>query len=156
MITTTPKPTTEEIRALFEKPIKELKKLFSDPASIGACPELPGIVLDRIAGQPLDRTSEEYDQTTKAYVKMRGDYLKALALRPVGRSLSLLAVGPDGVRLMESGHSPSSVINAAQAINQPVRFRRQHYNCHHIIPKSVTVAGGRAAINHPRKFIIAN
>ena len=42
------------------------------------------------------------------------------------------------------------------AINQPVRFRRQHYNCHHIIPKSVAVAGGRAAINHPRNFVIAN
>ena len=150
------KPPSAEMRAAVDEAIKEFEKLISDPASIGACPELPGIVLDRIVGQPLDRTSEEYDQTTKAYVKMRGEYLKALALHPVGRSLSLLAVGPDGVRLMESGHSPSSVINAAQAINQPVRFRRQHYNCHHIIPKSVAVAGGRAAINHPRNFVIAN
>jgi hypothetical protein len=150
------KPPSAEMHAAVDEAIKELEKLISDPTSIGACPELPGIVLDRIVGQPLDRTSEEYDQTTKAYVKMRGEYLKALALHPVGRSLALLAVGPDGVRLMESGHSPSSVINAAQTINQPVRFRRQHYNCHHVIPKSVAVAGGRAAINHPRNFVIAN
>src|SRR5258708_32967978 len=87
---------------------------------------------------------------------MRGEYLKTLALHPVGRSLALLAVGPDGVRLMESGHSPSSVINAAQTINQPVRFRKQHYNCHHVIPKSVALAGGRAAVNHPTNFVIAN
>jgi hypothetical protein len=150
------KPPSAEMRAAVDEAIKELEKLISDPAAIGACPELPGIVLDRIIGRPLDRTSEEYDQTTKAYGKMRGDYLKALALHPIGRSLSLLAVGADGVRLMESGHSPSSVTNAIQVPNQPVRLRRQYYNCHHVIPKSVAVAGGRAAINHPRNFVIVN
>jgi hypothetical protein len=144
------------MRAAVDEAIKELEKLISDSAAIGACPELPGIVLDRVIGRPLDRTSEEYDETTKAYGKMRGDYLKALALHPIGRSLSLLAVGADGVRLMESGHSPSSVINATQMPNQPVRLRRQYYNCHHVIPKSVAVAGGRAAINHPRNFVIVN
>jgi hypothetical protein len=150
------KPPSAEMRTAVDEAIKELEKLISDPASIGACPEMPGIVLDRIVGRTLDRASEEYEQTTKAYGKMRGEYLKALALHPVGRSLSLLAVGSDGVRLMELGHSPSSVINATQQANQPVRFKRQHYNCHHIIPKSVAVAGGRAAINHPRNFVIAN
>jgi hypothetical protein len=150
------KPPSAEMRPAVDEAIKELEKLISDPAAIGACPELPGVVLDRIIGRPLDRTSEEYDQATKAYGKMRGDYLKALALHPIGRSLSLLAVGADGVRLMESGHSPSSVINAIQTPNRPVRFRRQYYNCHHVIPKSVAVAGGRAAINHPRNFVIVN
>jgi hypothetical protein len=150
------KPPSAEMRIAVDAAIKELEKLISDPAAIGACPELPGIVLDRIIGRPLDRTSEEYDQTTKAYGKMRGDYLKALALHPIGRSLSLLAVGADGVRLMESGHSPSSVIDATQITNQAVRLRRKYYNCHHVIPKSVAVAGGRAAINHPRNFVIVN
>jgi hypothetical protein len=150
------KPPSAEMRAAVDEAIKELEKLISDPAAIGACPELPGVVLDRIIGRPLDRASEEYDQTTKAYGKMRGDYLKALALHPIGRSLSLLAVGADGVRLMESGHSPSSVVNATQATNQPVRLKRKHYNCHHVIPKSVAVTGGRAAINHPRNFVIVN
>src|ERR1700745_1222397 len=150
------KPPSAEMRAAVDEAIKELEKLISDPTSIGACPELPGNVLDRIVGQPLDRTSEEYDQTTKAYVKMRGEYLKALALHPVGRSLSLLAVGVDGVRLMESGHSPSSVMNVTKSVNQPIRLKRHYYNCHHVIPKSVAVAGGRAAINHPRNFVIVN
>jgi hypothetical protein len=150
------RPPSAEMRAAVEEAIKELEKLISDPASIGACPELPGIVLDRIVGRALDRTSEEYEQTTRAYGKMRGEYLKALVVHPVGRSLSLLAVGVDGVRLMESGHSPSSVMNVTQSINQPVRLRRQYYNCHHIIPKSVAVAGGRAAINHPRNLVIVN
>ena len=150
------KPPNAEMRAAVDEAIKELEKLISDPASIGACPELPGIVLDRIVGRALDRTSEEYEQTTKAYGKMRGEYLKAFAMHPVGRSLSLLAVGADGVRLMESGHSPSSVMNVTKPTNQPVRLKRQYYNCHHIIPKSVAVTGGRAAINHPRNFVIVN
>src|SRR3979411_903648 len=106
------KPPNAEMRAAVDEAIKELEKLISDPALIGACPELPGIVLDRIVGRALDRTSEEYEQTTKAYGKMRGEYLKAFALHPVGRSLSILAVGADGVRMMESGHSRSSGINA--------------------------------------------
>jgi hypothetical protein len=150
------KPPSAEMRAAVDEAIKELEKLLSDPASIGACPELPGIVLDRIVGRPLDRSSEEYEQTTKAYEKMRGEYLKALAVHPVGRSLSLLAVGAEGVQLMESGHSPSSVISATQAINRPIRLKRHYYNCHHIIPKSVAVTGGRASINHPRNFVIVN
>ena len=150
------KPPSVGMCAAVDEAIKELEKLISDPASIGACPQLPGIVLDRIVGRPLDRSSEEYEQTTKAYGKIRGEYLKALAVHPVGRSLALLAVGPEGVQLMELGRSPSSVINATRQINQPVRFSKQHYNCHHIIPKSVAVAGGRAAINHPRNFVIAN
>jgi hypothetical protein len=142
--------------AAVDEAIKELEKLISDPALIGACPDLPGIVLDRIVGRTLDRSSEEYEQTTKAYGKMRGEYLKALAMHPVGRSLSLLAVGPDGVRLMASGRSPSSVTYASQQTNQPARLRKQRYNCHHVIPKSVAVAGGRAAVNHPRNFVIVN
>ncbi len=150
------KPPNAEMRAAVDEAIKELEKLISDPASIGTCPELPGIVLDRIVGRALDRTSEEYEQTTKAYGRMRGEYLKAFALHPVGRSLSLLAVGADGVRLMESGHSPSSVMNVTKPANQPVRLKRQYYNCHHIIPKSVAVTGGRAAINHPRNFVLVN
>ncbi len=55
---------------------------------------------------------------------MRGEYLKALAMHPVGRSLSLLAVGPDGVQLMESGRSPSSVIKVEHATNQPARLKK--------------------------------
>jgi hypothetical protein len=150
------KPPREQMCAAVDEAIKEFEKLISDPSSIGTCPELPGIVLDRIVGRTLDRASEEYEQTTRAYGRMRGEYLKALAMHPVGRSLSLLAVGPDGVQLMESGRSPSSAINVTQQANQPVRFKKQYYNCHHIIPKSVAVAGGRPAINHPRNFAIVN
>ncbi len=63
----TTKPPSAEMHAAVDEAIKELEKLISDPASIGACPELPGIVLDRIVGRTLDRSSEEYEQTTKAY-----------------------------------------------------------------------------------------
>jgi hypothetical protein len=142
--------------AAVDEAIKELEKLIADPTSIGACPELPGIVLDRIVGRTLDRASEEYEQTTKAYSRMRGEYLKALATHPVGRTLSLLAVGPGGVQNMELGRSPSTTMNITRPVGHPVRARRQQYNCHHIIPKSVAVAGGRAAVNHPRNFVIVN
>jgi hypothetical protein len=61
------KPPSVGMCAAVDEAIKELEKLISDPASIGACPELPGIVLDRIVGRPLDRSSEEYEQTTARY-----------------------------------------------------------------------------------------
>ena len=114
---------------------------------VGACPELPGIVLDRILGKALDRKGEEYKATIKDYDKIRNAYFQALVSHPIGRTLALLAVGSDGVKLMEAGRSPSTLVDTTTPPERAIRGRRVSYNCHHVIPKSVTVAGGKAAIN---------
>ena len=150
-----PPPRQEMIDAVAEA-IREFEKLAADPEVVGACPELPGIVLDRITGRCLDRKGEEYKTTIKDYENIRNEYLQALVSHPIGRTLALLAVGTDGVKLMEVGRSPSTLVDTTAPPERATRGRRVSYNCHHVIPKSVTVAGGKEAINHPRNFVIAN
>ena len=150
-----PPPRQEMIDAVAEA-IRDLEKLAPDPEIVGSCPEIPGIVLDRILGRALDRKGEEYLTTIKEYDKIRNEYFQALVNHPIGRTLALLAVGADGVKLMEAGRSPSTLVDTSAPPERAVRGRRVSYNCHHMIPKSVAVAGGTAVINHPRNFVIAN
>jgi hypothetical protein len=150
-----PPPRQEMIDAVAEA-IRDFEKLAPDPEIVGGCPELPGIVLDRVLGRPLDRQGEEYQTTIKDYGKIREEYFQALVSHPIGRTLALLAVGPDGVKLMEAGRSPSTLTDTTAPPERAIRGRRVNYNCHHIIPKSVAVSGGKAAVNHPRNFVIAN
>ena len=150
-----PPPRQEMIDAVNEA-FRELEGLAPDPEIVGACPELPGIVLDRIVGRPLDRKGEEYEATVANYNKIRQEYFQALVSHPIGRTLALLAVGPDGVKLMEAGRSPSTIVDTNAPPERPLRGRKVAYNCHHVIPKSVAVSAGKTAINHPRNFVIAN
>jgi hypothetical protein len=150
-----PPPRQEMIDAIAEA-MRDFEKLAPDPKLVGACPELPGIVLDRVLGRPLDRTGEEYKSTIKEYDKIREEYFQALVSHPIGRTLALLAVGPDGVKLMEAGRSPSTLTDTTAPPERAVRGRRVSFNCHHVIPKSVGVTGGKTAINHPRNFVLAN
>src|SRR3984893_18527082 len=150
-----PPPRQEMIDAVAEA-IRDFEKLAPDPEIVGACPQLPGIVLDRVLGRPLDRKGEEYQATIKAYGKILEEYFQALVSHPIGRTLSLLAVGSDGVKLMEAGRSPSTLTDTTAPPERAVRGRRVNYNCHHIIPKSVAVTGGGTAGNHPRNFVKAN
>ena len=59
--------------------IRDFEKLAPDPETVGACPELPGIVLDRILGRALDRKGEEYLAAIKDYDKIRNEYFQTLA-----------------------------------------------------------------------------
>jgi hypothetical protein len=150
-----PPPRQEMIDAVAEA-MREYEKLASDPKLVSACPELPGIVLDRIMGRALDRKDEEYQSTVKEYENIRKEYFQALVNHPVGRILALLAVGADGVKLMDAGRSPSTLVNTSAPSERAVRGRQVTYNCHHVIPKSVGIAAGKSAINHPRNFVVAN
>jgi hypothetical protein len=150
-------PSAEMLKAVDEM-FKNLEGLAPDPSIIGSNRQLPGIVLDRIKGVALDRDAENYKQVTREYERLRTDYLKALVAHPLGRVLALLAVGPDGVAQMEFGRSPSSVntTNAASLSNtQPLRGRKETYNCHHIIPRSFHPVD-RRSVNHPENFVVAN
>ena len=151
-----PAPPRQEMIDAVTEAIRDFEKLAADPELVGACPELPGVVFDRIMGRCLDRKGDEYKNTVKDYETIRHEYLQALVGHPIGRTLALLAVGTDGVKLMEVGRSPSTLVDTAAPPERAVRGRQVTYNCHHVIPKSVGVADGKAAINHPRNFVIAN
>jgi hypothetical protein len=92
-----PAPPRQEMIDAVAEAIREFEKLAANPEVVGACPELPGIVLDRITGRCLDRKGQEYKATIKDYETIRHEYLQALVGHPIGRTLALLAVGADGV-----------------------------------------------------------
>src|SRR6516165_9648320 len=99
-------PSAEMIQAV-DAALKDFLQVAPDPKIIGQCSALPGIVLDRINGTVLTKDSAEYEANIKEYNRVRMDYLKALVAHPVGRILALLAVGPDGVTMLESGQCPA-------------------------------------------------
>jgi hypothetical protein len=134
---------------------RQLEALAPDPNVAGACPELPGIVLHRIKGRVLDPQDPRYLDAISGYQSMHDDFLKALAAHPIGRALALLAVGPDGVALLEAGRTPNTVTGISRAgPGHAIRSARQVYNCHHVVPKSVSLAQGQN-INHPGNLVLA-
>ncbi len=147
-------PPRPEMVAAVAAALNDLEKIAPDPSVVGACPELPGIVLDRVVGSVRSHQDPAYLDTVRDYNLIRAEYLKALVAHPVGRSLALLAVGPEGVALLESGRMPTMVSDVATARGPAPRTRREQYNCHHIIPKSLSVPGANQVLNTPGNFAI--
>ncbi len=135
--------------------LRNLEQITEDPSIIGQCPELPGVVLDKVFATCLDRQGAEYAQVNRDYQAIRAHYFKALAAHPVGRSLAALAVGSVGVELMELGRPPAVVAQVRSARSKPVRGRRESYNCHHIVPKSIRPQSDAVPVNHPTNFVVA-
>jgi hypothetical protein len=142
------------VKAVAEM-IKNLEEIALDPSIIGKCPDLPGVVLDKVLATRLDRDGPEYAQVTHDYQTLRADYLKALVMHPVGRALAALAVGSSGVEMMERGRPPAIVTEIRSSGTARTRGRRESFNCHHIVPKSVRPENGAIAINHPTNFVVA-
>jgi hypothetical protein len=147
-------PQPEMVKSIDEM-LKHLEKLEPDPAIVGTCPELPGIVLDRVLGKVQSREDSDYKEIVRKYNSMRSEYLRALVAHPVGRALALLAVGAEGVAMLEAGRTPCAVSEISSRPQRSLRTRREPYNCHHVIPKSLQVAEGSAAINHPANLVMA-
>src|ERR1700732_5631607 len=117
-------PRPEMINAVSEM-LRKLEDIAADPSIVGSCPELPGIVLDKITGTCLDRDGAEYAEINRDYERLRAEYFQALVAHPLGRSLALLAVGPEGVALMEVGRSASSISEIRVARHTSGRGRRE-------------------------------
>src|SRR5580693_4007414 len=92
-------PRPEMVNAVAEM-LRNLEQISPDPSIIGRCPELPGVVLDKVLATCLDRDGAEYAKVNRDYQTLRAHYFKALAAHPVGRALAALAVGSTGVELM--------------------------------------------------------
>ncbi len=135
--------------------IRNLEQISADPSIIGKCPEMPGIVLDKILSSGVDRDGPEYAKVARDYESLRADYLKALVMHPVGRALAALAVGSSGVELMERGRPPAVVAEVRTARTGQTRSRRESFNCHHIVPKSLRPHANSVSINHPTNFVVA-
>jgi hypothetical protein len=146
-------PGPAMVKAVAEM-MKNLEEIALDPSIIGKCPDLPGVVLDKVLATRLDRDGSEYAKVTRDYQSLRADYLKALALHPVGRALAALAVGSSGVEMMERGRPPAVVAEVRSSGAGRIRGRRESFNCHHIVPKSVRPEPGAISINHPTNFVV--
>jgi len=147
-------PRPEMVNAVAEM-LQNLEQISPDPSIIGRCPELPGVVLDKVLATCLDRDGDEYAKVNRDYEALRVDYYKALVAHPVGRVLALLAVGPDGVEMMEMGLAPAFVREVRYGQGTPSRGKRDSYNCHHIVPKSVRPESNAISVNHPTNFVVA-
>jgi hypothetical protein len=147
-------PGPEMVDAVAEM-LRNLEQISSDPSLVGQCPELPGVVLDKIFATCLDREGPEYAKVASDYQSLRAHYFKALASDPVGRALAALAVGSTGVELMELGRPPASVAAIRSPRGKPARGRRESFNCHHIVPKSIRPESDAVSINHPTNFVVA-
>jgi hypothetical protein len=134
--------------------LKELEQLAPDPQIVGACRELPGIVLDRVVVEPMQRDTEDYQAVAREYDRRRTDYLKALVAHPIGRALALLAVGPYGVERMERGYAPDVAIAAERSPTGRLRTTRDRYNCHHVVPKSLRQIERPDRTNHPSNLVV--
>ena len=149
--TATPRP--EMVSAVAEM-LLNLEQISPDPSIVGRCPELPGIVLDKVLATCLDRDGPDYAQVNRDYEALRVEYFKALVAHPVGRALALLAVGPGGVEMMELGRPPAFVREVYHSQGTPIRGKRDSYNCHHIVPRSVRPETNAIAVNHPTNFVV--
>jgi hypothetical protein len=147
-------PRPEMVNAIAEM-LRNLEQICPDPSIVGRCPELPGIVLDKVWATCLDREGTEYAKVNRDFDAMRAEYFKALVAHPVGRSLALLAVGGDGVEMLELGRPPAFVTETRSAPGTPTRARRDSYNCHHIVPKSVRPQSNSTLVNRPTNFVVA-
>jgi hypothetical protein len=147
-------PGPEMVNAVVEM-LRNLEQISDDPSIIGQCPELPGVVLDKVFATCLDREGPEYAQVNRDYQALRAHYFKALAAHPVGRALAALAVGSAGVELMELGRPPAVVAEVRSSRSRPIRGRREPYNCHHIVPKSIRPQSDAVSVNHPTNFVVA-
>jgi hypothetical protein len=147
-------PGPEMINAVGEM-LRNLEQISADPSIIGSCPELPGIVLDKVQATLRDRDGAEYATLNRDYGNLRAEYFQALVAHPVGRGLALLAVGPEGVAMMEVGCPPSSIREVRLVQDKPTRGRRESYNCHHIVPRGVRAVSNKISVNHPTNFVIA-
>ncbi len=146
-------PDPAMVQAVNEM-FQHLENLCSDPSLIGRCPDMPGVLLEKVFLTPLDREGAEYKGITREYNVLREDYLKALVAHPLGRSLALLSVGPDGVQMMEQGRAPSPIAEVRAQPGKPIQGRRDAFYCHHIIPKSTRPEHLVSAINHPNNFVM--
>ena len=135
--------------------LRNLEQISTDPSIIGQCPELPGVVLDKVYATCLDRDGPEYAKVNRDYQALRAHYFKALASHPVGRALAALAVGSTGVELMEARPPPAFVADIRSSRGKAVRGRRESYNCHHVVPKSIHPESAAVSINHPTNFVVA-
>jgi hypothetical protein len=147
-------PGPDMVNAVVEM-LQNLEQITSDPSIVGQCPELPGVVLDKVFATCLDREGPEYAKVNRDYQALRAHYFKALAAHPVGRSLAALAVGSTGVELMELGRPPAFVAQVRSSRSKPVRGRRESYNCHHVVPKSIHPETDVVLVNHPTNFVVA-
>jgi hypothetical protein len=161
---------SKEMVLKVDRMLKNLDGLAGPASILQGCPEAPGIVLEKSIVTPLDRESKNYKKIVKEYEKIRPQFLAALASHPVGKSLSLLAVGKEGLELMKKGKVPKKNLGTildedgirrnAIAFYNVKRLRQSRletiqdsYNCHHIIQKSV-LSKNHPSPNDPSNLVL--
>ncbi len=119
-------------------------------------PDFPGMFLQETHAQLLDRGSEAYTAVVADYDQFRPEFLMGLANNPTTRSLALLAVGTEGVELMEKGKVPRHEIGAYTDRNGNERTKYEYFNCHHMFQKSARDTEEDRVINSADNLVLLN
>lgn len=138
----------------------------------------PGIALEKVRVRALDRDGKSYKRIVREYNRTRPEFLAALAQNPTTRALALLAVGKEGLAMMERGLAPKrkweeavdrdgvrrdrTTIFSVQAIvprgvrkvMQEAEHRPDSWNCHHVVQKSVVRLEGEKSPNDPSNLVL--
>lgn len=148
-------PSEEMVEMVDQMLQKNLKAL--EPEDIENSPKvMPGVMLEKVQIELLDREGQQYEDTVSEYNGMRGEYLAAMANHPTTRALALLAVGKDGVKSMELGKVPRRVLGSYKDKNGRTRQKAEYYNCHHIVQKSSIATDGKHEVNVPGNLVLLN
>ncbi|WP_178086988.1 hypothetical protein [Methylacidimicrobium tartarophylax] len=140
-------------------------------------PAAPGIALEKVRVRTLDRDGETYRKVVREYNRTRPQFLAALTRNPTTRALALLAVGKEGVSMMERGQVPrrkweevfdrdgtlrdrTTLFQVEAILPRGVRKEAQEaehrpdlWNCHHVVQKSVARLDGRSP-NDPSNLVV--
>ncbi|QSR84618.1 hypothetical protein [Methylacidimicrobium sp. B4] len=140
-------------------------------------PAAPGIALERVRVRTLDHEGKTYRKIVREYNRTRPQFLAALARDPTARALALLAVGKEGVAMMERGQVPKRkweetvdrdgvlrdratlfgvravLPQGVRRITQASERRPDMWNCHHVVQKSALRADGESP-NDPSNLVV--
>lgn len=137
----------------------------------------PGIALEKVRVRTLAHDGKTYRKIVREYNRTRPEFLAALARNPTTRALALLAVGKEGLAMMERGQVPRrkweevidrdgvsrdrTTLFQIQAIlprgmekaPPPIEGRPDQWNCHHVVQKSVARLDGKSP-NDPSNLVV--
>lgn len=140
-------------------------------------PVAAGIALEKVRVRTLDRDGKSYRKIVREYNRMRPELLAGLARNPTTRALALLAVGKEGVAMMERGQVPKRnweealdrdgtlrnrttlfqiraiLPRGVQKITQGHERGPDQWNCHHLVQKSVVRLDGKSP-NDPSNLVV--
>ena len=167
-----------EMKRKIDAMVQELERVGTVERILETPSVAPGIALEKVRVRTLDRDGRRYRKLAREYNRIRPEFLAALAQNPTTRALALLAVGKEGLTMMERGLVPkrkgeeavdrdgairdrSTLFQLHAVVPRSLRKalesaegRSDLWNCHHVVQKSVVRLEGAKNPNDPSNLVL--